>query len=138
MSSIRKPRVAPAYSLRPMAVDMGADMVADMAAQPTAVATEAVQCIEAAAAAAAPCTGGAEAAPQAARAAAAAVAAAVYGLDLCVFNRLARADQAPVADFSACSTASSVSSTANRSAAIKNPLAGTSAARGQRLAGRFI
>jgi hypothetical protein len=126
---------------------MAAGMVADMAVQPTAVGTEAVQCIEAAAAAAAPCTGGAEAAPEAARAAAAAVAAAVYGLDLCVFNRLARADQAPgvslalasgVADFSACSTASSVSSTANRSAAIKNPLAGTSAARGQRLAGRFI
>jgi hypothetical protein len=96
MSSIRKTRVAPAYSLRPMgAVDMAAGMVADMAVQPTAVGTEAVQCIEAAAAAAAPCTGGAEAAPEAARAAAAAVAAAVYGLDLCVFNRLARADQAP-------------------------------------------
>jgi hypothetical protein len=76
---------------------MAAGMVADMAVQPTAVGTEAVQCIEAAAAAAAPCTGGAEAAPEAARAAAAAAgAAAVYGLDLCVFNRLGRVSARPV------------------------------------------
>jgi hypothetical protein len=75
-------------------------MAADMAVQPAAVGTEAVQCIEAAAAAL--CTGGAEAAPEAARAAAAAVAAvaaAVYGLDLCVFNRLGRADQAGFSRF---------------------------------------